>query len=82
MANRAAVTTKRRDSSKGDNFRVAVRVRPLIARETRSNLGKVNFLSNTGMYTCVVTRSHLIAQLLITKLSTRLTSLLVQAGVH
>ena len=34
----------RKDAAKGDNFRVAVRVRPLIAREIKSNTGEVSFL--------------------------------------
>ncbi|XP_064386094.1 uncharacterized protein LOC135334732 isoform X2 [Halichondria panicea] len=38
----------RKDAAKGDNFRVAVRVRPLIAREIKSNTGECVLVSPEG----------------------------------
>lgn len=44
MANRTTYGSKRKETTTGDNFRVAVRVRPLICRETRSNATKVSIM--------------------------------------
>ena len=42
MASRAIVSKRKEASKTGENFKVAVRVRPLIAREIRSNASLVS----------------------------------------
>ena len=43
MASRTIVSKRKEASKAGENFKVAVRVRPLIAREIRSNASLVSY---------------------------------------
>ena len=43
MASRATVSKRKDNTKTGENFKVALRVRPLIAREILSNATQVNY---------------------------------------
>ena len=57
MATRATVSKRKDNAKSGENFKVALRVRPLIAREILSNATQVNcimFLSLALVYASLV----------------------------
>lgn len=49
MASRAAVSKRKDNAKTGENFKVALRVRPLIAREILSNATQVLQIIGIGL---------------------------------